>query len=320
MIDLSGQQGTCNTNKGNSKVDNSLVFVSHAADDRKYAATVADFIECTMQGVSTFVASDPASISSGGDWFQAILANLSKADALVVIYSRNGRNRMWVGFELGHFWRRRDGEKIHCIFDPQVDVPSPLNVRQAKDFTDVASMAMFFSGLADDLGRNYVVDDIGISHIVDAAPEYEEFATWKSLLQIGQWSERELSGRHGNKTVWTSDEDQRYQIENTYEVESKNFSEPCIKGFPDPHRSSSWVELKVSGATIEQVLFVSLDGGRYFVPMPEQRVTENEDGSIERNFFYDRSSLRYQLGNVIGRFYIKDSLVQFAIWKGIEIF
>ena len=99
-------------------------------------------------------------------------------------------------------------------------------------------MAVFFRGLAKDLGRNYGDDQIGITEIVDAAPKPDVFAKWKSLLQNGQWSERELSGEHGNKTVWTSVEDPSYQIENIYEVEVENFSEPWAR-LP-PARNSYW--------------------------------------------------------------------------------
>ncbi len=300
---------------------NSLVFISHAAEDRFYAEKLAKYIECTMHGVKTFVASDPASIPSGGNWFREILDNLSNADALVVIYSRNARNRMWVGFEVGHFWRKHDGKKIHCVYDPQVDLPSPLNARQAKVLTDVASTAIFFRGLACDLGRNYDVDEYGITGLVDAAPKYDEFAKWKSLLKNGQWSNGEPSDGHCNKTVWFSVEEPSYLIENEYEVVRKDFSEPWTKGFSDPDACTCWVNLKVFGVTQTQELFVYLDGGRYFVPMPEQRVSENRDGSLERRFYYDRTTLKYLLGNVIGRYYptFASNLVEFAAWKGIEI-
>ena len=154
-----------------------LVFISHATEDAYYAKVLADYIEHTIKDVRTFVASDPASITSGGDWFREILENLSDADAIVVIYSRNARSRMWVGFELGYFWRKLDGRNIHCVCDPEVQLPSPLNEKQAKDMTRMSSLNAFFRGLAQDLNRHYETDYDRLPSIIEALPEYDEFAT-----------------------------------------------------------------------------------------------------------------------------------------------
>ncbi|MCE2473240.1 MAG: toll/interleukin-1 receptor domain-containing protein [Anaerolineae bacterium] len=302
-------------------MDKSLVFVSHASQDKHYAELLGDYIERTIENTKVFVASAPESKPSGSDWFREILQNLSGADALVIVYSRNARSSLWLGFELGHFWRKHDGKNLHCVFDPSIKLPSPLNERQAKNLTDVASTAVFFRGLACDLGRRYDADEIGITQIVDAAPKYDEFAKWKSLLQNGQWSKQELSTEQGYKTVWTSQDDMSYQIEDPDVVAVKNFSEPWATGFPDSHAYSYHVNLNVSGSTVKQELFVSLDGGRYSVPMPEQSEIKSRDKSPELHYYYDRNSLKYLLGNVIGSYYpnFATDLVQFAARKGIEI-
>ena len=300
-------------------MDKSLVFISHAARDKHYAELLGDYIARTIEDTKSFVASAPESIPSGEDGFREILHSLCGADALVIVYSGNSRSSLWLGFELGHFWRKHNGKNIHCVFDPTIELASPLNERQAKDFTDIASMAVFFRGLAGDLGRNYDADENGVTQLVEAAPKVEAFAKWKSLLQNGQWSKRELSGRHGSKTVWSSVEEPTYTIEDTYEVANKNFSEPWTTGFPDPHTESRWVDLKISGETIEQLLFVSLDGGRYFVPVPRRIVSENLEESLERGFYYDRTSLQVLLGHVIGQFHISDSLEEFARSRSIKI-
>ena len=300
-------------------MDKSLVFVSHATTDKNYAESLGNYIERTIEGTKAFVASDPASIQSGGDWLLEILENLSNADALVIVYSRNARSRMWVGFELGYLWRKLEGKKIHCVFDPTIELPSPLNERQAKDFTDVASMASFFTGLASDLGCKYDVDDVGITHIVDAIPKYDSFATWKSHLTNGQWSKDGLSTEQGFKTVWTSLDDVSYQIEDPHLVEVENFSEPWAKGFPDSHASSYNVNLNVSGVTVKQVLFVSLDGSRYFVPIPDIRSINDGGESAKFTYYYDHTSLKYLLGNVVGTYYYLKNLKEFAALQGIEI-
>lgn len=273
-----------------------------------------------MEGIKTFVASDPVSISSGGDWFSEILENLSNAYAIVIVYSRNARSRMWVGFELGYFWRKYNGNNIHCVFDSHVELPSPLNERQAKDFADVAAMAVFFRGLASDLACKYQADEIRITQIVDSIPQFDSFATWRSFLANGEWSKEVLTTEHGHKSVWTSLDDMTYQIEDPHVVEVEHFSEPWVKRFPDPHASSRWINLNISGVTIKQELFVSLDGGRYFVPIPEIAHVGDKWEPSDYKYYYDRKSLRFLLGKVIGRFYsFVKNLEEFSARQGIDI-
>lgn len=300
-------------------MEKSLVFISHATADRHYAMTLAECIEQTMDGIETFVASDPIAISSGGDWVSEILENLSNADAIVIIYSRSSRSRMWVGFELGYSWRQYDGKNIHCIFDPALELPSPLNLRQAKEFTDIASMAKFFRGLAQDLDREYQADEKRITEIVDLAPKPDRFFNWKSLLENGNWTQQEFLTSEGYETVWISEDDMSYQIVETGIVAVKDFDEPWVKRFPDKHTSSYYVNLVESGNVVEQEIFVSLDGGRYFVPIPEISVGDYHGESSDLTYYYDHGSLRFLLGKVIGRYYYMENLGVFAARKGIEI-
>jgi hypothetical protein len=74
--------------------------------------------------------------------------------------------------------------------------------------------------------------------------------------------------------------------------------------------------LRVAGATIKQIYFISLDGGRYFVPMPEIRPLPNE----RRSFYWERNSLLYKVGKLVSTFYHPhESLETFAGRQGIEI-
>ena len=111
-----------------------------------------------------------------------------------------------------------------------------------------------------------------------------------------------------------------YQIEDIHLVEVEDFSEPWAKEFPDSHASSYNVNLNVSGATVKQELFVSCDGGRYFVPIPEISRVASESKSANHKLYYDRNSLRFLLGKRIGKFYTPvTTLEEFATWRGIEV-
>ena len=184
----------------------SLVFVSHATSDRRYVQLLGNYIERTIEDTKAFVASAPDSIPSGSDWFHEILRNLSSADALAIVYSRNARSSLWLGFELGYFWRMQHGKNIHCVFDPTLELPSPLNELQAKDFTDDASMAVFFRGLAKDLGRNYGDDQIGIRK---SSTQLLSLTYLQMEITPTEWSmsEREFRASRWQQDCLTSVED-----------------------------------------------------------------------------------------------------------------
>jgi len=82
----------------------------------------------------------------------------------------------------------------------------------------------------------------------------------------------------------------------------ENFHEEWINDamFPDKtNNMSRYVQLVVNGMLLEKEVFVSLDGHRYFVPVPRTAIPDS--GSEERIFYYDERQI--QLVNIIGKFY-----------------
>lgn len=57
-----------------------------------------------------------------------------------------------------------------------------------------------------------------------------------------------------------------------------------------------------------------MDGGRIFVPLPEQ---ETENNKIK--YYWKKHSLQFKVGRVIGHYYIYDSLEGVARQSKIEI-
>ncbi|WP_437286640.1 hypothetical protein [Sorangium sp. So ce406] len=50
-----------------------------------------------------------------------------------------------------------------------------------------------------------------------------------------------------------------------------DFQEDWANGFPDPHASSSFVDMFYNGTLIYRELYVTVDGGRVALPVPEPR-------------------------------------------------
>lgn len=117
----------------------------------------------------------------------------------------------------------------------------------------------------------------------------------------------------GNRDVWISEVDNMFQIEcgNT----EGHFYEEWTSRFPD--RDGSWafpVRLTIQGVEVKELGFVSCDGGRITVPIP--RITKVGD---QRGFAYDRDSLPYKVGQVVGQFYIYETLDAVARRAGIDV-
>ena len=83
----------------------------------------------------------------------------------------------------------------------------------------------------------------------------------------------------------------------------ENFHEEWINDalYPDKTNNASyWVRLETNGMLLDKELFVSLDGHRYFVPVPRTAISKNG----ERDFYYDARQV--QLANIVGRYHFGD--------------
>jgi len=83
----------------------------------------------------------------------------------------------------------------------------------------------------------------------------------------------------------------------------KNFNEEWINNtlYPDKTNNSSYyVRLEANSMLLDKELFATLDGHRYFVPVPKVLVNKNN----EREFYYDKKQL--QLANIVGKYYFPE--------------
>jgi hypothetical protein len=65
---------------------------------------------------------------------------------------------------------------------------------------------------------------------------------------------------------------------------------------------------------IKELHFISVDGGRIFVPMPEMRVVDGK-----REFLWRTSSIEFRVGKVVGSYYRYEDLYGIAKRSKIEI-
>lgn len=143
---------------------------------------------------------------------------------------------------------------------------------------------------------------------VATLPDFS-LAKFEYLIENSQWSKEDID----DKEVWVCAENALFQI--VPEDDSEEFSEPWTQVYPDTNGSGRYtVSLKIIGVTIKQITFVYCDGGRISVPLPDLKIVEGN-----RAFSWRQGSLDYKLGQLVGSFYIYDSIEGVAAMSQIEL-
>ncbi len=303
------------------------LFLSHASKDSVLAEFLATEIEREFENsLQVFVSSRPDAIPNGKDWFDQVMDNLEKADALVILMTETALNSTWVGFELGYFWKKQEKSYIYPLYLPAASVPSPVDKLQAKCITNNKELESFVQSLCSDFGRDYS-GEFGIDAIVRSAQSIPKPHSDRSLARFSNY----IDNSHWEKVLdegnefWICEDDALFYIEVESE-ETQEFREEWIQPFP-AHRLGNdpaipyKVKLKISTVTIDNFRFISVDGGRYFVPMPEIDMNViNYDVNQDRKFYWRRDSLIFRVALIISVFYhVHPNFEAFAKQANIEI-
>ncbi len=89
----------------------------------------------------------------------------------------------------------------------------------------------------------------------------------------------------------------------------ENFHEEWINDnlYPDKTNNASYyVRLEANAMLLDKELFVSLDGHRYFVPVPKVLRVEND----KREFYYDKQQI--QIAKIVGKHHFEKDIYEFA--------
>jgi hypothetical protein len=87
--------------------------------------------------------------------------------------------------------------------------------------------------------------------------------------------------------------------------------------YPDRSGRACPVYLKIGNSVIKELTFVYMDGFRIFVPMTEVRPVAGSPNSPE--FFWNKCSLAVKVCQVIGSYYIYESLDGVARMSDVTI-
>jgi hypothetical protein len=121
---------------------------------------------------------------------------------------------------------------------------------------------------------------------------------FEAMLASSSWSKAVVN----HAEVWLADSDNTFQI--VRGERSREFVERWTEVYPDGNSSAYPVHLKIGASVIKELTFISMDGGRIFVPMAELRPTSG--GGVE--YFWNVSSLEVRVCRFIGEYYIYKDL------------
>lgn len=115
-----------------------------------------------------------------------------------------------------------------------------------------------------------------------------------------------------HKEIWICDKDNTYQIERG--DCGGEWQEKWAKVYPDANASEYSVYLKINNTIIKKLTFISCDGGRIFVPLPELQ----SDGQ-QAVYIWKSDSLPYRVCQIIGKYYIHKTIEGVAQMSKIKI-
>jgi hypothetical protein len=125
---------------------------------------------------------------------------------------------------------------------------------------------------------------------------------FEQMLEESNW----IADSIDETEVWIAELDNTFQISRGERTD--DFRERWTDVHPDKYSSSYPVYLKINNTIIKELAFISVDGGRIFVPMPEIRPVSDED--VE--YFWNTSSLGVKVCRIIGKYYIYNDLAGVA--------
>lgn len=132
--------------------------------------------------------------------------------------------------------------------------------------------------------------------------------TFKNLIENTSWRKELIN----HKQVWICDKDNTFQIE--IGDHGDEWQEKWARVYPDANASEYSVYLKINNTTIKELTFISCDGGRIFVPLPE---LQSEGGQTV--YIWRRDSLPYKICRIIGQYYIHKTIEGVAQMSKIRI-
>lgn len=161
-----------------------------------------------------------------------------------------------------------------------------------------------------------IINGIKVYQTKDNNKFLENFKNY--LKNNGVWEKRMIE----NTEVYFYKNDNNYKIKQADERNQDwTARESWMVNFPDSSIFEYKVFLKYGESQIAEFSFLYCDGCRYFIPIPKKKCIKQGDDwhCLEFEYYWEKESIEYNTGEIIGRFYHYTNLEEVAKFCGIKI-
>jgi len=134
------------------------------------------------------------------------------------------------------------------------------------------------------------------------------FNSFERMLRNFEWRQEFIDGDE----CWVCERDNTFQIHKG--DDRRAFREKWTDVFPDQNGSMLDVHLKIQGVTIKSYPFISGDGGRYTLPLPDLVVVDDEP-----SYHWNIDSVEARIAEIMGNFYRYKTLAEVAALTKVNL-
>ena len=134
------------------------------------------------------------------------------------------------------------------------------------------------------------------------------FTSFERMLRTAKWRRENI----GHDEVWVCEQNNLFQFKRS--DDRRDFREKWTSVFPDQNGSMFHINLLINGTVVRSLPFVSGDGGRYILPLPEIALIDDEQA-----FSWYRDEIDVIIADIIGDYYHCKSIEQVAKFTKVEL-
>ncbi|KPZ70357.1 hypothetical protein AN944_02429 [Shewanella sp. P1-14-1] len=134
------------------------------------------------------------------------------------------------------------------------------------------------------------------------------FINFERMIRSGKWQREDIE----NDEVWVCESNNLFQFKRSEDREP--FREKWTSVFPDQNGSRFHINLMINGIVVRSLPFVSGDGGRYTLPLPDLELMNEE-----QVFIWYRDDIDVLIAEIIGNYYRYNSIEQVAKFTKVEL-
>ncbi|MEM7206492.1 MAG: hypothetical protein AAF434_01585 [Pseudomonadota bacterium] len=136
----------------------------------------------------------------------------------------------------------------------------------------------------------------------DTLEEYER------MLENSEW----VKEYEGIEAIYVCKLNPTFQFD--MKGEGDDFFEKWMSVFPDRNGKAYDLKLRIGGVTVKVLRFISADGGRYTVPLPEVYLNNEK-----QEFVWRKNSLEYKISDIIGNYYRYKTLEEVSKFVKVDL-